>query len=246
MNFAMRNITAQEFGASLLTWARDQFAQEVRSDFQRTKRYDGLRVKEHLAALHKQTPEQLATLSWVLPLEVFWETPDAVERRSLLSHDERQAVEKLRADYNSERDRNSHQNMEMLRRGERRDIQKLFALAVKEGNRLQERFGKEKNWLIARAGPAEWGLIAGRSWGRVAISINLAKNMTLAYDVGISNSLGVNIRFHDHYLMVLGIGAGDWVVDSEDDFSDKFLKACEFAAWHAAEYEALANRLQDD
>jgi hypothetical protein len=46
-----------------------------------------------------------------------------------------------------------------------------------------------------------------------------------------------------HYLGSLGIGCGDWDVESKDEFVMKFLKAGDFGFWHAAEYEGIIARL---
>lgn len=239
----MRIISAREFGVPLLAWARNQFAQEVRSDFQRIRRYDGLMAKEHLAALQKQTPQQLEVLSSVLPLGVFWETPVGREKLSELSCEERSAVEKLRADFKIECDQNWDHTLEILRRARLPEIKAQFKLAVKEGNILHAKIGKQRNWHLARAAPGEWGFIAKREWGRVTVSVNLSKFMALIYTVSVSNSAGEHVRSLDHYLMALGIGGGDWDVGSNDGFAEKFLKASEFGFWHAAEYEAILNRL---
>lgn len=242
----MRMVTAQEFGVPLLAWARDQFTQEVNSDFQRSKQYDGLRVSEHVAVLQKQTPEQLAILSRVLPLGVFWETPDAIKARNQLTIEERQAVEKLRADYKAEHYRNYNQHLEILGREDHPEIKKLFGLAAKEGNGLQEQVGKQWNLVAARAGAGEWGLIGEKSWGRFTVSIHLSRVMTLSYTISIRNGVRETLRFHDHYLGVLGIGGGDWLVESKDEFIEKFFRASEFALWHAGEYEAILNCLSFD
>jgi hypothetical protein len=239
----MKTITPQEFTPLLLSWARNQFAQEVRSGFRRVEQYDGLRAQEHLAVLRMQSPTQLAILSNILPLEVFWETPDAIQKRNLLAKEEREAVEKLRNNYNAERDRNFLRNVEFLKRGEKPEFKELFQQAVKIGNRLHNEMGKRHGWAIAQGGPGEWGLFNQKSWGRVTISVNLGKNIDFTYHLGITNNLRERIRFHDHYLMALGIGAGDWSADNLDQIPEKFLKATEFALWHAGEYEAILNQL---
>lgn len=235
----MRILRPKEFEIALLDWARNQFAQEVRSGFKRIEQYDGIRAKEHLTVLRKQSPRQLSILSDVLPLEVFWETPDAIQRRKQLANEERQAVEKLRTDYNAERERNFLRNVELLKRGEKREVKELFKLAVKTGNRLHKEVGQQRGWAIARAGPGEWGLIGQQDWGRVTISLNLSRNMNFSYHLGIVNNQSERVRFHDHYLMALGIGAGDWSVDNLDEVQEKFLKASKFAFWHAEEYETI-------
>jgi hypothetical protein len=237
----MRTVSVQEFDALLLKWARDQFIQELSSDFRRSKQYDGLRAKEQLAVIQNQSPEQLAVLSRVLPLGVFWETPNAIKVRKQLTIEERQPVERLRADYHAEHNRNYNQHMELLRREHHPEIKKLFRSATREGNNLQNKIGKQRNLVVARAGAGEWGFIKEQSWGRVTISINLSRFLTLSYMISIKNNLGETIRFHDHYLGVLGIGGGDWQIDNENEFGIKFIKACEFALWHAGEYEGLIN-----
>jgi hypothetical protein len=90
----------KRFDAQLLEWARKRFDEEIRSDFARIRAFDSPMTKDHLSVLLQQTPEHLCILARVLPLGVSWETPDAIERRNRLSNDEKEAVEKLRLDYN--------------------------------------------------------------------------------------------------------------------------------------------------
>lgn len=235
-------LSSDEFNERIIEWAREQFLQEIHSNFQRTEQYDGPRVKEHLSTLRMQSPQRLVILARVLPLGVFWETPKAINARGQLKSEEQEAVKKLRADYNEERARNWTQNLENLGRGERPDVKEQFAFATREGNRIQNEIAKEWKWRIARAGPGEWGFITDKKWGRITISLNLAKNMSLSYDLGLANSFGQSVRFHDHYLMALGIGAGDWSIERVEEFRGKFLKAAQFALWHAKEYQEIIFR----
>jgi hypothetical protein len=162
----MKIITAQDFDGPRLVWARNQFNQEIQSDFQRTQQFDGSRAKEHLARLRKQSPEQLAILARVLPLGVFWQTPDALERRKLLGVEERAAVGKLIADYKSEM-RGSFQERLQKKRDRRRNLEhkKLIKELVKDGRKIHREIGKQKDLEVATAGPGEWGLIGRRNWG---------------------------------------------------------------------------------
>jgi hypothetical protein len=63
--------------------------------------------------------------------------------------------------------------------------------------------------------------------------------------MGLYNATGDIIRHFDHYLMALGIGAGSWSVKSRDELNEKFLRAVDFATWHATEYEIIINRIFD-
>ncbi|HEX3627667.1 MAG TPA: hypothetical protein VH280_19845 [Verrucomicrobiae bacterium] len=240
----MQIITIQDFDGPALAWARNQFDQEIQSDFQRTRQFDGSRAKEHLALLRRQSPEQLAILARVLPLGVFWQTPDAHEKRSQLSAEERTAVEKLIADYNSEK-YGSFQKLLQKKWDHRRNPEhgKLIKELVKDGRKIHREIGEQKDLELATSGPGEWGLIGRRNWGRFVISINLGGAPSLSYRMGLYNATGDRIRFYDHYLMALGIGAGAWSVRDRSELSEKFLRAVDFATWHANEYEVIINRI---
>ncbi len=241
----MKTVTADEFGKPLLAWARDQFKQEVLSDFQRIQQFDGSRAKMYLDLLRRQSPIQLAILAHVLPLEVLWETPPALERRRKLGVEERAAVEKLWADYKAEH--YAHFNSNVQKRRDARhspEIKQLFRETAKEGSRIHKQIAKEKNLEPATAGPGEWGLIGRRSWGRFVISINLGiVGMSLSYRMAVYNATPDVIRDYDHYLRVLGIGAGNWSVKDKSELNEKFVKAADFALWHANEYDVLINSI---
>jgi hypothetical protein len=242
----MKVITEKDFGPLLLNWARKQFEQEIHSDFQRTQQYDGQRAKEHLKVLRQQSPKQLAILARVLPLEVFWETPDAIERRNQLAIEEREAVEKLRADYNTECRGNFMQKVQKRWHAKNDpEIKKQFEEAAEEGKQFHRQVAEQRNLEVATAEPGEWGLIAYKNWGRIVISINLGTGMSMSYRIGLYNFMGEVIRFHDHYLRALGIGSGNWSVENRNMLGEKFLMAVDFAVWHTSQYEEIVNCIFD-
>src|SRR4051794_21084781 len=98
----MSFVTDQNLNDLILKWARDQFAYELRSDFQRARNFDSFLSQRQLDVLLDRPKVQLETLAHVLPLNVLNNSPTQNERRSLLPAKEKEAVEKLRMDYDND------------------------------------------------------------------------------------------------------------------------------------------------
>jgi hypothetical protein len=94
--------------------------------------------------------------------------------------------------------------------------------------------------------PGEWGLIFKRDWGRLTVSLNLSREMTVSYSLSLSDPAFHTIQPRNDFLMALGICAGAWIVESPETFRGKLTQASEFAWWHLNEYEAIATRIQGE
>ena len=243
MSFAPDRFDPAEFNARVLEWAKRTFLDEVHSGFLRSKTFDADRTVEQLTALRKQPLEHLRILAQVLPLRLISETPDAVERRKQLTPEQAQAVEQLRADYDAEWRKHWARSIDRLASANRIEVQREFKTAAKKGKLELKQIASVWNCEAVTAGPGEWGLICRRKWGRFTVSLNLGRAMTLGYTLSVLANDLHSIRYQDHYLGVLGVGAGEWNVQSAEDLPVKFEKATSFAKWHLEEYEAIIEQL---
>ena len=70
--------------------------------------------------------------------------------------------------------------------------------------------------------------------------------MSMSYSISIHNNAFHAIRSADNYLVVLGVGAGEWIVEKAETFPPKLIQASEFASWHVKEYETIIRKMQDE
>ena len=171
---------------------------------------------------------------------MFWEGPEDLKRRAQLPPHEREIVQKFRDDYDREcREHFDEIAQRVARRNDRR-VAEQFKAASRKGAQMLPEIASRWGWQNAGAAPGEWGLILQTSRLRFTVSLNLAREMTLSYDIGISDNIDSrSFRFHDNYLGVLGLGRGEWQVASPADFAEKLIHASKFARWHMQEYQKL-------
>jgi len=242
----MDELYKQRFDAHLLEWARNVFAEELQSDFCRARAFDSPRTSRQLTALRKQPTEQMQILARVLPLQVFGNTPDRQERRSRLLPVERAAVEKLMADYDDADNECWTASVEAIARAGTKHAKAQFVEAAARGSVVASEIASRWKCELATAGRGEWGFIFNRSWGRFVVSIVLGRLRVVGYTLSMFDAALHSIRFNDHYLGVLGIGAGAWVVDSAAACEKKVLKAADFAYWHLQEYDKIVTEVLRD
>jgi len=243
----MNDLSKERFDARLLEWARSAFVEELQTNFRRASAFDSPEAQRQLVVLRRQPPEHMPVLARVLPLGVWYDVPNAEQLRSRLTHQELLAVEQLRSEYfHQENHEYMLERVEALRRADSPEVKSQFGAAVRIGNAKVREIASQFGYELATAGPGEWGLICARNWGRFTISLNLKRGMTVGYTLGMSDPRLHRIRFHDNYLLVLGIGYGEWVVESPDYFVGKLLRAVEFANWHLQEYDKLVAQVLAD
>jgi hypothetical protein len=193
-----------------------------------------------MLVLRMQPPDTLDILARVLPLGVFWERPEALVRRASLPRHERRAVEGFRADYNAYCHDHFAEQVTRVTQADDPKVLERFKTASRKGKEMVEQIADQWACNPAHAGPGEWGLLSQREGLRIAVSLNLGRNMSLSYHISMFDVAGSRtIRFHDDYLSVLGLGTGSWAVRPVDHFPDKLLRTSEFARWHVEEYEKL-------
>lgn len=239
----MNILTKEAFDAAVVEWAKQEFFKEIKSDFERARKFDSLRSKLQLSVIRRQSPERLRLLSQLLPSQVYWQSPDADRRREKLSGEQRSLIHDVMEDYNKVHRERNDELLQDLYRADEAEIKEQFMIANQAGKAIVTSIALNHKYRAARAGSGEWGLIAERAWGRITVSLNLERTMHLTYRVHIRNSQGDEVRSLDNYLYVLGFGVGGWKVDSADSISDKLMKAWDFASWHVGEYEAIIARL---
>ncbi len=242
----MSDALVQRFSELRLEWARAAFAEELRTDFHRAEAFDSPVSKEALRVLRRQSAQNLQVLANVLPLKVSWETPDAIERRRRLPNEAMKAVETFRADLEREHHEHFCEKLEPLWRANERSVKRSFQASVAIGNRLIMEIGDRWRCGVDGGAPGEWGLIFKRDWGRLTVSMNLSRSMDVRYTIALSDHTFRTIRPWEDYLTTLGIGAGAWVVESQEAFPDKLWRASDFAWWHLNEYEKIIRKIQEE
>ncbi len=233
-----------KFNAAVLEWARLGFAEELRTNFERAEQFDNVRNREMLSVLRRQSAEDLGFLAKVLPLGVFRESPDDINNRNRLPSEERQAVEKLRADFDHEYRVHFYEHTARFARRHDKLIKEQFNIASRKGNAMIKEIASQWEADAVGAARGEWGLILRKDWLKITVSLKLARYMEMGYHVGVSNlTSSERFRFHDSYLGVLGFGMGQWDIETADQFPEKLLRAAEFAMWHVRQYEELLDKI---
>jgi len=241
----MNQISGERFKERRLEWARSQFAQELQTDFRRAARFDHPYTEELISVLRRQPTSSLKLLAQVLPLLVFDEAPDSLDRRDRLPTAARKAVEQYRSDYDREFREHFYERVDFLRRSDDKRIQREFRAAAKAGNKLVMAVADRWKCGVDGGAAGEWGLIFIQDWGRVAVSLNLSRQMTMSYSISISDlTFQKSFCFHDDSLRVLGICAGAWVVESAEAFPQKLSQAADLAWWHLNEYQQIIGEIQ--
>jgi hypothetical protein len=228
----MNPLLLMEFNRLVIEWARAQFAEELRTHFQRMQLFDAPRTMELVNVMRSQPAENVEILAQVLPLGVFWEIPEAQQQRIRLPLVARRAVERLRSDYDMVYKKHWGQHVQRIALGNDVRVQREFRLAVRDVNALIRKLGARWNFRAEAAGQGEWGLIREKEWGRSTISLNLDRTLTVFYRISIRDNELRAIRFSDDYLSVLGLGSVGWTVENAGECIGKFIKAGEFALWH--------------
>ncbi len=243
----MSHVSAEGFAELRLEWARAQFAQELQSDFQRSRKFDSPWSKELLLVLRRQSREDLQILAEVLPLNVFTEAPDTLERRSRLPDKAREAVERFRVDYDREYQEHFYEHVKFIGRRDDKQVQRDFRAAARTGNGMVMEIADRWKCGVDGGAPGEWGLIFKRDWGRLTVSLNLSRQMTTSYWISLCDpTFGTIGRWHDDFLKALGVGAGDWIVEGPETFLTKLSMASDFAWWHLNEYEKIIRKIQEE
>jgi hypothetical protein len=67
--------------------------------------------------------------------------------------------------------------------------------------------------------------------------------MTVSYGVGVHENTFRFCRRHDHYFGLLGIGAGEWLLEDAGAVVDKLDQASACAWWHLREYENTVEKV---
>jgi hypothetical protein len=242
----MGHVSVKRFGELRLAWARAQFAQELRTDFQRARMFDSPLTVEVLSALLRQPREKLRILAEVLPLDVFSEAPPMLERRSRLPDEARTAVEAFRSDYDRVYQEHLYDHVKFISRSDDQEVQRDFRAAARTGNRMVMEIADRWKCGVDGGAPGEWGLIFKRDWGRLTVSLSLSRQMTVAYSVTFFDPAFNRVRLHDDFLIALGICAGSWIVEGLENFPAKFSQASDFARWHLYEYERIIEKIQSE
>jgi hypothetical protein len=230
----------ERFEHRVLEWARAAFAEEVRSDFRRAQTFDAFQTQRLLTILRHRQQHELETLARVLPLQVFNLTPDSLERRRDLLAEEREIVERFRADYDRDHTEHFSQGVAVLSRMRSRETKQEFNAACSKGEQIVKEIAFQRSCTVAGGARGEWGLVFDLNGLRIVLSLKLARWMELGYFISIS-SVAPNYRslFRGQYLADLGIGGGSWRVTSAEELPQRLLKASEFALWHLGEYRNL-------
>jgi hypothetical protein len=230
----------ERFNSRVLQWARACFEEELQSDFKRVCTFDSAANREIISLLRSQSADDLKILQYVLPTGVFSESPDAINRRKQLGPRERNAVEKLRSDFDQECRKHFQEHVARIARKDDKTVKEQFNLASREGNNIIKNIASELKCEVGSGARGEWGLIFLSSMLRTTVSLDLARNMELGYRVGVFDlSSSRSIRFHDTYLGLLGFGIGQWDVGTADKFPEKIHTAIKFALWHVSEYDKM-------
>jgi hypothetical protein len=238
----MPRLSKEKVDAAVLAWARSAFEEELRTDFRRAGTFDDPFSQNLIEVFLRRPKAEIQILAEVLPLGVFWETPTSQQKRDLLPTEARQAVERLRRDYDRHCMQHQTERLQRLQRIRGKHDEKVereFKRAVRNGSAAIETIANRWKCQIGRASPGEWGLIQDTNWGRWVVSLNLSRGMVLSYSVSIFDSELLSVRFHDNYLVELGLGSGFWNVENAEVCAEKLLTAMEFARWHVDEYEGL-------
>jgi hypothetical protein len=240
----MIEMVIEQFNGRVVDWARSAFAEELRTGFRRSQTFDSFRTRRDLAILGERPRKQLELLAWVLPLQLLSNTPEVIERRNRLTAEEKEAVEQLCADYKTDHEEQFPLHVANIARRRDNEIKEQFNAASRKGNQIIKDIASEWKCDSVGAARGEWGLIFVRDGLRMVVSLKLARNMDLAYDLSLSDQTGAHsIRFHDHYLGVLGVSYGSWFVENAGQFPDKLLAASEFAIWHKREYDKIIEQV---
>jgi len=243
----MSQALVERFRELRLEWARSEFAQELRTDFQRSRKFDSPLTAEVVSVLRRQPPESLKVLAEVLPLDVFTEAPDTLERRSRLADRARRAVERFRSEYDREVGAHFDEGVRFLARRHDKRVQRDFRAAVRTGNGMVMEIADRWKSGVDGGAPGEWGLIFKRDWGRLTVSLNLSRQMTVSYSISLSNpSFSTIGRWHDDFLIALGICGSASIVESPEKFPEKLSQLSDFAWWHLNEYEKIISKIQNE
>jgi len=240
----MKNMKSpQAVKESIVEWARDAFAHEVNTGFSRAQTFDGFLSRLVLSAVHDFHEERLRVLSQILPTGAGSSGPTGTKVFNQLSLPEKQVVEEFRRAVQEAKTAKSSehsdyitkpQQIEVMNEAER--IRKMGVLVVKE---IAFKWGYEN----ARIEEALWSLSCAKSWGKFSVQFDLETELELRYGIFVYDSAGNRLRWHDHYLGVLGLAPSSWAIKSVDECQDKMLKASEFIHWHVCEYERIIANL---
>lgn len=235
----MTRLSKEGVDAAVLAWAKSAFEEELRTGLRRVSTFDDPFSQNLIEVFLRRPKAEIQILAEVLPLGVFWETPTSQRKRDLLPTEARQAVEHLRRDYDRHHMKHQAEYIQRLRGKHDEQAKKDFQRALRKARSTIETIATRWKCQIGRASPGEWGLIQDTNWGRWVVSLNLGRGMSLTYRISIFDSELLTIRFHDNYLVELGLGNGSWNVENADSCAEKLLTAIEFARWHVDEYENL-------
>jgi hypothetical protein len=236
----MDEFSIERFEHLVLEWARAAFAEEVRSSFQRAQGFDAFQTQRLLTILRERSQAELQLLARVLPLQVFNLSADCLERRRQLPAEEREVVERFRADLDRDRREHFSQGVAVLDRMNKRETKQEFNVACRQGEQIVKEIAVQRSCVAASAARGEWGLIFEVTDLKIVLCLKLARWMELGYSISINSTAPVfRHLFRSEYLADLGIGGGSWNIPSSNEFPHKLQKACEFALWHLGEYRKL-------
>jgi hypothetical protein len=232
-------VTTDLIQEAVLDWARNAFAHEIREDFARATSFDGMLSQIVVAPLKRFAPQDLNILAEVLPLGVASTGPSSTALRNQLPPEQRKIVEQF-------------QEMTYTVRSERwaeysQDIQKVTSESAREEARSIVHVATGEIGTIAsqwgfkcvKIDRSTWKLTSLKEWGELSVQFDLGSPLRLHYGIFIYDRTGNQVRRHDHYLGLLGIGPSEWAIENARECPDRLRKAGEFIRWHVSEYERI-------
>jgi len=229
----------QKANDAVMAWARNEFANEVQHDLSRAKSFDGMVSQILVEALERFSVEELKVLAEVLPLKVASTGPRATARRNQLPSDQRQLVERLQEvsfKVSSERWKERSEYIHKMNSEDMIDEAKSVANRAAS---IIKQIASDWGFACRKVERALWRLTAQKNWGELSVQFDLGSTMEFQYFIFALDKGGQRLRWHDHYLGVLGIGPSAWRIKSADECCDQILARSEFIRWHLNEYDRI-------
>lgn len=243
-----RKVTAANMNPDLLhnamvRWSQQAFLHEIQTDFSRARQFDGFISKWNLAAMLRLPPAKIQLLAQALPTGAGDENPVGKKRLELLLPDQKEAVVAYQT---NRRMQPSEREDEFARNCLRKKQQRSEAAQIKKvGIKTLKRILRESGVPVKTdAMSASLLRVAYRkSWGELVVQWDFESAFQFDCRFLVYDENNVNVRFHDHYLGLLGIAQSAWAVGSESECADKVKIAFEHVVWLLNEYEKIIDEL---
>ena len=219
----------RDFDKRVIQWAKQRFASEIMTDFERMQSFDFPPTRRLLSILRNRSRVDLELLAQTLPLQVLNANESA--SRQMLTPKQIALVNNLRADLDEDYRKNFSEDLKGINRRHKKGVKSEFNLANREGIRVIKEIAAKWECGCSYGARGEWALVIKADEIHITLSFKLSRWMELQYGVSIAEALSpIPIRSRAQYLGDLGLGGGSWQVQKSTELAGKLLNAIALAS----------------